>query len=134
MSITTYTLFMTDLAALTITGVTRAYTEPPRQINTADLPCSYPSLPTGGENPVTGDVAGGWPTLRADLVIALEPWAQNTKAANFAATNTMMDRTSETLRYADLARSRIRWTIRADVVTIGDTPYWAVVATVEGQG
>ena len=134
MAITSYTSFVAALAALSITGVTRAYTEPPRQLNTADLPCSYPSLPNGGENPITGEVAGGWPVLRADLVVLVEPWAQNTRAANYTATVAMMDNVSVAMRAADLARSRPRWTIRTEVVSIGDTPYWAVICTAEANG
>lgn len=134
MTITSYTSFVAALAGLSITGVTRAYTEPPRQLNTADLPCSYPSLPSGSEALWTGDAAGGWPTMRADLVVLVEPWAQNTRSANYTATVALMDNIGAVLRAADLARSRPRWTIRTEVVSIGDVPYWAVICTVEVSG
>jgi len=133
-TITSYTEFVAAVAALDIAGVTRAYTTPPGQINTADLPCSYPSLPTGGENPITGDAAGGWPTLRVDLVVLLEPWAQSTRASNYAAALAMMDAVSVALRAATLAKSRPRWQMRTEVVSIGETPFWAVITSVEANG
>jgi hypothetical protein len=134
MTITTYTEFVAAVAALDIDGVTRAYLQPPGQVSTADLPCSYPSLPTGGENPFTGDAAGGWPALRVDLVVLIESWAQSTRASNYTAAVAMMDAISEALRAAELAKSRPRWTIRTEIVSIGDTPYWAVTCAVEANG
>ena len=135
MTITTYTTYVTNLSLLTITGVTRAYLEPPRQISTADLPISYVRLPRGGENPLTGDATGGWPTLNADLVIVLEPYRQSTQAANYTLALTMLDNVSTALRAStNLGRAAARWTIRQDIEQYGDASYWVIIASVESNG
>lgn len=135
MAITTYTEFVTNLSALTITGVTRAYLEPPRQLATADLPTSYVRIPSGIETPITGDATGGWPTLRADLVVVLEPYRQNTQSANYTAALTMMDSVSSALRAStNLGKANARWTIRQDMELYGETTYWVIVCNVESNG
>lgn len=131
---TGYTAFVGALAGLTVSGVTKAYTSPPGQVNTASLPCSFPRLPSGDESPITGQSNGGWPTLRAELVILIEPWAQSTRPVNFAATLTAMDNVSAALRGADLAEGPARWSIEARLEYVGETPFWAVIATVTATG
>ena len=130
----TYTAFAQALAALTITGVTRAVTEPPRQVSTADLPLQFVRLPTGEESARTRDHPGGWLSITCELVIVLEPVQQGTQPVNYAATLAMMDAVSVALRATDLANSRNRWTIRGDWIYLGgETVYWAVVASVSNN-
>lgn len=132
-AITTYASFVTALAALTVTGVTRKYSSPPASLNTADLPAMWPGLPRGDEPRMTFEGGGGWPALFCDLVIALEPYGGNTQLANFTATVAMFDNLSSALRSASIGRSGLRWSITADAVDVSGTPYWAVMATIEGR-
>jgi hypothetical protein len=133
-AITSYATFTTALAALTVTGVTRKLDAPPTSIGTADLPAMWPGLPRGEEPPMTFQAGGGWPAMFCDLVIALEPVGQNTQSANYAATVTMMDNLSTALRGANIGRASLRWSITANVqVDVSGTPYWAVIATIEGR-
>ena len=130
---TTYTAFVAALAALTVTGVTRKFTEPPASIGTADLPAMFPNMPRGNEPTLTFQSAGGWPAMFCELVIAVEPFNQGTQAQNFALTLTVMDNLVAALRAADIGRSKLTWEIAYNPVEIAGTAYWAVIATIEGR-
>ncbi|MFA6271161.1 MAG: hypothetical protein WC657_08210, partial [Candidatus Paceibacterota bacterium] len=119
---------------LTVTGVTRKLDNPPASLGTADLPAMWPGLPRGEEPPMTFQANGGWPVLVCDLVVALEPVGQNTQSANYAATVAMLDNLSTALRGANIGRGGLRWSITANAqVDVSGTPYWAVIATIEGR-
>lgn len=132
---TTYTAFTAAIAALTVTGVSKQYTAPPASLATADLPASWPGLPRGEDGGLTFQSAGGWPVLFCDLVIAIEPVAQNTQSANYTTTVAIMDNLSTALQAATgLGRSKVSWSITANVqIQVADTTYWAVIATIEGR-
>lgn len=131
---TTYTSFVAALAALTVTGVTRKYSEPPQQVNTADLPIMFTRLPAGDEAPITGQGNGGWPTLRADLVILVEPYHQSKSSVNYTLALSLMDALSAALRASDLAGGPTRWSIETRLDGVGDTPYWMIIANVQTTG
>lgn len=134
MVITTYKTFTDGLTALSVTGVTRVFTEPPTSIGTADLPAMYIRIPRGEEGAMTFQTSGGWPTLTCDLVIVVEAVGQNTQSANYAATIELMDNLSSALRLASIGRSALVFNIDGDVQTeIAGTSYWAVVATISGH-
>lgn len=134
MVITSYETFIAGLTGLTVTGISRTFTEPPTSISSADLPAMYPGLPSGEETAMTFQTSGGWPTLTCDLIVAVEAVAQDTQSANFSATVEIMDNLSSALRLASIGRSALTWMITANVqVQIAGTTYWAVVATVNGK-
>lgn len=134
-AITTFATFTTALAALTVTGVTRKYSAPPASLNTADLPAMWPGLPRAEEPAMTFQANGGWPALFCDIVVAIEPVGGNTQSANYAGTVTILDSLSAALRAAtNVGRGGLTWTITASAqVVVADTPYWAVIATIEGR-
>ena len=130
----TYASFVSALSGLSVTGVTRKVSQPPRQVNTAELPLQYTQLPTGEEESRSRDHPGGWLTITCEVVVLLEPILQSTQTLNYAATVAMMDNLSAALRATDFARSRNRWTIRGSLVNLGnDTVYWGVVARVSNN-
>jgi hypothetical protein len=133
---TTYAAFTAALAALTVTGVTRKFANPPAAVDTADLPALWPGLPSGTEPLMTfatgSGTSGGWPAMRCDLIVALEPVGQNTQAANYAATVAMLDNLSSTLRGNHIGRGPMTWAITANVqINVSGNLYWAVIATIE---
>ena len=76
-----------------------------------------------------------WPSLRAELVVGVEPVGQNTAYENFDATVDMMDNVAEALRGATcMTKSHVRWGLRQIIDTVAGQQYWAVLATVEGSG
>jgi len=132
---TTYAAFVSALVGLTVTGVKRKFAAPPTQLNTADLPAMYPRIPQAAEGGLTAEGQGGWPRLTGELVFVIEPIGQSRQPSNFAATVTMIDAINTTLRAATLTKSKHSWTVRREGVNLGgDTDYWALVATVIGNG
>jgi hypothetical protein len=132
---TTYTAFVTALEALTVTGVTRKFTQgQPNSLNTADLPAQWVDLPRGESVPATcaGDMTR---TLTADLLVALEPVGQNTRPTNFDACVTMLDSLHTALDAADLGTDATpSWTSRLVFVTVNTIDYWAVSTEVTALG
>lgn len=132
---TTYTAFVTALEALTVTGVTRKFSQgQPNTLNTADLPAQWVDLPRGESVPATcaGDMTR---TLTADLIVALEPVAQNQRPTNFDATVTMLDSLHTALDAADLGTdSTPGWISRLAIVTVNTVDYWAVITEVTALG
>ena len=133
-AITTFATFTSSLAALSVTGVKRKFTHPPASVGTADLPAMYPGLPGGDSAPVVFSGNDFWPILRCDLIVVVEPVAQNTQSANYDNTITILDGLLTALRNADIGRAKLEWAINANVqIVIADVTYWAVIATVEGR-
>ena len=136
---TTYAAFVTALTGLTVTGVTRRYTEPPQSLSTADMPAQYPLLPSGDDRPIThgqGSRPGdGLETLRLDLVIAYEPVAQNTNSANFTGLLTLMDNARTAIKAMTRpTRGPLTWSMRQGIATLAGVEYWALVISFEGVG
>lgn len=131
----TYTDFVSDIAGMTVSGVTRQYTAPPQQLSTADLPASYPRLPIADNQSVTLTHGRGLLTAAVELVVVMEPYRQGTNVANFTATVTMID-AIETAIVTNAADYDIdRWNIVQSVEEYGiDRPYWQLVARIEGSG
>ena len=136
---TTLRTFVDNLEAVTITGVERQYTQgpPAGAPGTADLPASYVRLPNTGEVPITLGNMGGWPDLRATLVILLEPVAQELQGANFDTTVDMIDNIATALRAVScgtLGLAQFSWTAVQTIDEVAGTRFWAVVVDVEGRG
>jgi hypothetical protein len=134
---TTYRSFVDALEALDITGVNRQFTQGP-PLNppvVGDCPFQYVRYPGGSEGALVFQNQGGWPTLRAELIVCVEPVAQNTAFENFDDTVDMMDNISTTLRATDCTlANHLRWEIRQIIDTVAGNQYWAVQTIVEGSG
>ncbi len=130
----TYANAVAGVSGLTISGVSSVgkLTAPPASVNV--LPCSFPSVPTGGNGPVTVQGEGGWRTWKVDLVVLYEAVGQSTLPANFAGTLALMDAVDNALCGLTQGRAKLMWTIRLDIYPVGNVEYWAVVASVEGRG
>jgi len=137
MAITTYRAFIDALEALDVTGVVRCHTSgPPSGAPSAgDTPALYVRYPGSEEIPLVFGGQGGWPTLRAEVVVLVEPVAQSTQARNFDLSVDMMDNLATALRGAAcIAKSKLRWSMRMGEDLVAGTAYWAIMATVEGNG
>lgn len=131
------TAFVTTLAGLTISGVTRQYTYPPLQMTTSDLPASFVRPPQSDYDPLsTCDEVNE--TAACQLVIAIEPTGQNVQPINYAALLTMADAVNDALKTSQKSLGAlVTWQIRAqdvEPVIVGGTPYWGVTATVTRRG
>lgn len=140
MAITTYTDFLTNLGALDVAGVLQKFEQPPASVETADMPASFPRALISDDIPLTFDVSGGWPGLRGELVIVIEPVGQSTTPENHAACVGIIDGINSALRAKTatghgLGRAPLNWNVRlTPQLIIGDRQVWAVIATVEGKG
>ena len=134
---TTYRSFVDALEAVSVTGVTRRYTQGPPTGAPAvtDCPAQYVRAPEGDEAVLAFGNQGGWTTLRAELVILLGPAAASRTPENFDATVTMMDNlTTALVATTCITKSKLTWSIRQAIDTVAGEDYWAIVAGVEGNG
>jgi hypothetical protein len=129
----TYTEYVAILAGLDVAGVVKAYTAPPTQLSTAQLPAQWARLPSGETAIASMGGQMGLPSLTCDLVIAVEVIGQNTQPANYAKTLGLIDALQATLADEALGGVVDSWTLRMDGEAIGDTAYWVIVATVTGS-
>jgi hypothetical protein len=138
MAVTTYRSFVDALEALSITGVNRQYTQGPPigAPGVADCPFQYVRYPrTDEEFAIVFGEQGGWADLQAELVIGVEPVGQNVAPENFDDTVDMMDNVAAALRGSTcLTKSKLRWGLRQAIDTVAGQEYWAVIATVRGNG
>lgn len=130
-----YADFVTGLAALNVTGVTKKVESPPVQVNTAQLPMMFVRLPTGANQTALMTGSAGLKTATCELVILVEAQQQNTTPRNFALVLTLLDAMETALQAAAAADAVIEnWNIRQDMeVTSETTFYWALVASVTGS-
>ena len=93
-----YASFASTLTGITVTGVKRAYTAPPAQISTADLPALFPRLPQGNTAIDTLGRTSGLLSMTCDVVLIVEPVMQNRATANYTASLALMDALDTALR------------------------------------
>ena len=129
----TYTEYVATLAGLTVTGVVKAYTSPPTQLSTAQLPAQWARLPQGETTIASMGGQMGLPSLTCDLVLAVEVIGQNTQPANYAKALAIIDALHAALADEALGCVVDSWQMRLDAEQIGDTAYWVIVATVTGS-
>lgn len=134
MAYTTYAAFVTAVAGLSVTGVTTAYTTPPTQLSTAQLPVSYPRLPELEREVIAFGYQVGLQSSTVEIVFLIEPIMQNINSANFATMTALVDAIDTALAAGASANGIDRWSIRQESAVFGDTEYWALVATVEASG
>jgi len=134
MAFTTYSAFVAALAAMTVTSVTRAYTEPPQRIASADLPVMFPRIPSGsGENESLGGTSS-YSRAECELVVVLESTGQDNNSVNFPAAVTMMDNLEAAFRTNIEDIGIDSWSINVETDFVGVTEYWLIIATVEASG
>ena len=132
----TLATFTAALGALSVTGVKKAYTAPPAQLATANLPALYPRIPASLATTIPV-LAGGGVDLRrltAEIVIVVEPLGQSTAPANFERTVGLIDALHDALAVAaETDESIDGWALRLTAEEVGDNAYWMLVATVNGS-
>lgn len=137
MAISTYAGMVEAIASVEIATVIRRYSAPPDSLNSADMPASFPRTPSGDEGPMTYQAQGGWPTMRAELVVCYEAVAQDAGEPNFAGTVALMDAIASALRAitpGTVGRGPVSWTLRQEIVSVAGIGYWAVIAAITAHG
>lgn len=123
------------LGGLSITGVTRMYSQPPATVGNADLPVAYVRLPEVRNEIITYASSVGIDNHTCELVVLVEPVGLSDNATNFAAMVALIDNVNAALKTEAAANNRIdSWTVRQETAVVGESPFWALVASVEASG
>ena len=127
--------FITALSGLSITGVTRMFAYPPETVANADLPIAYVRLPELTNESLTLNSTPRIDSVQGELVVLIRADGLSMNTDNFSAMVGMIDNVNAALKTAAAASNRIdRWTIRQETAIVGESGFWALVATVEASG
>jgi hypothetical protein len=127
--------FITALSGLSITGVTRMFAYPPETVANADLPIAYVRLPELTNEAITLSSQPRIDNVQGELVVLVRADGLSMNTDNFSAMVTLIDNVNAALKTAAAASNRIdRWTIRQETAIVGESGFWALVATVEASG
>jgi hypothetical protein len=127
--------FITALSGLSITGVTRMFAYPPETVANADLPIAYVRLPELTNEAITLGSLPRIDNVQGELVVLIRADGLSMNTDNFSAMVGMIDNVNAALKTAAAASNRIdRWTIRQETAIVGESGFWALVATVEASG
>jgi len=126
---TTFSAFVESVANLNVTGVRRKLLSPPVTMSNADLPLSFPRIPTQVHT---------WRTftdttlaITVELVIVVSPDALNLRGPVFSEACALVDNLNTALRtLSDVDRWSIR--LAAESFDGGATIHTVLVASVEG--
>ena len=72
--------------------------------------------------------------MACEIVILTSPYMHDINAVNFAEMLALMDNLSTALRRTQPAKTLTTWDIRNEGMQVGDSVYWAIVATVRVNG
>ena len=127
----TYGGFITNLMAMSVTGVASTSAAPPRVDASANYPQMFPRLPEGEREILTVGSTAGLTSAVVDVVVVIERDALNLSETNFDDTVTIMDALNSALVTEAAANNEIdSWSFEALQTEWG----WSVVARVEGSG
>jgi hypothetical protein len=132
--LSTYAAFAAAYGALVVTGVSRRYDHVPASVNATDLPAQFVRLPNGGRD--SGSVstcAGSGKSRSIELVVLVEAVGLNNAEPNFDATIAVMDALETAIAGMTKPLPVIGYELRSVGLRVGDTDYWAVVATITGR-
>lgn len=134
----TFADFLTAVQAIAVSGVTRAYDEPPNSLNTADLPASFPMLPSGGigEKLVSCWSQNEFRTIR--FAIAIEPTGQSTQATKYGQLAALMDSAGDAFKALERSQGGtlavfVEYDIEAAIITIAGNDYWGIVSEIRAR-
>ncbi len=135
---TTLVAFVDAVEDLKIAGVTHQWKSGPPQGDPPDHPCQFVNmLITGSNGPqVFGEQGQINPSLHCELVVAIEPVAQDEGYANFDAAVAMMDAITTAIQAQANCwpgASKCTWSSRMEIVPIAGIAFWCVVTTIEGR-
>lgn len=128
--------FVDGLEAITVVGVVRGYDQgsPSGATSTADLPAMFIYQPRidGATRKVFGSQGGGG-SLRAQLIILVEPVAQSVQGENFDDAVGFVDALETELKGAPCTIGGVlSWSIRIGEFALTKQTYWAVIADIQG--
>jgi len=138
---TTFASFVSSVGSIETPGVMRRYDHEPESLGEGDLPAQFPRLPDGSIGYAPADCPEIEETRAIELVFCIRPVGLGTAAENFAETIEMLDYANAALRTWKFATAQNGMAITYELSTagsapviVGDTAYWAVIATITARG
>jgi len=128
--------FVAAMQAMTVTGVTRHYDEPPASVNTADFPIAFPAMPSGERGELITSCASNSKVRTMGYVIITEATGQSTQATKYGALAALMDNLETamdalTIPAGGTLGNFIEYTVETTGnYPLGDNDFWAIVAEV----
>jgi len=115
------------------TGIT-LLSQSPASIKTT-FPVAWPMIPDGKSALVTEGLVDYSGTRQVEIMVAVQPIAQNRQAQNYDATIAAMDNLDAALKTLDatLPAYGLRWEMRGGVVTVAGVDHWGFVCVVIGS-
>jgi hypothetical protein len=133
MAATTFATWYAAFRDLSVTGVTNL-TESPLDVPSAKRPCKWVDVVGMGGGPFVVGKTGGWPTFTCRVVVLMEPWGQGRHATRWSDAVSMMDTLNGAITgMTKPVKGALSWTMSLESDFVG-SGYFAVVATVEGEG
>jgi len=133
MAATTLATFYAAFRDLSLSGVTNL-NEAPLNVPSAKLPCKWVQLSGMDGSPFIVGQLGGWPTLRCQVVVLMNPMGQDRHATRWSDAVTMVDSLNAAIvGMTNPSKGNLSWSIDLQP-NFADSGYFAVVATVEGEG
>ena len=133
---TTFASLVSSVSSIEVAGVQRRYTYTPESLGAADLPAQFVRLPDGSTGHAPTSCLEYQKERAIELVVCIEPANLETAQQNYADTVEMMDYI-ETALDAWIGAQLFSYTISTSgsaPVYVGSTPYWAVIASINGVG
>lgn len=134
-TLTNNAAFLAAFQAMTVTGVTRHYDEPPASIDIATGPCAFPTMPSGDRGEMITSCVDTSKTRNIGYVIIVEAGGQGTQAQNYGKLAALMDNLETALDALTGTPAKTFNFLDYAITTtgnypIGDSDYWAIVAQI----
>ena len=124
--------FLTAVQAMTVTGVTKHFDNPPASLNTADLPAAFPLWPGANFLDMPTSCKNTGKTRTIGFVIAVEASGQGTYALNYGKFASLMDNLESSIDTAFTSAANF-YTYEMSTIPnypVGDNTYWSIVVTI----
>lgn len=125
---TTNAAFIAAIQAMTVTGVTKHYDEPPASIGA--LPAAFPGMPGGGRPELIVSCVNNNKRRNIQYIIVVEATGQSRQKEKFGQLAALMDNLETALDALSVGSF-----IEYDLTTTGNFPigeaeYWAIIADI----
>lgn len=125
--------FLAAIQAMTVSGVSRHYDEPPASVDLSDGYAAFPLMPDSARGEQFSTCINNSRTRAITFVVLVEATGQATQAENYGKIAAVMDNLETALDALTIANF-----IEYDITTSGNYPlggqeYWAVIATITAR-
>jgi hypothetical protein len=129
---TTNAAFLASIQAMTVSGVSRHYDEPPASIDIATGPAAFPTMPDSGRGAMVTTCVDMSKVRNIGFVILVDATGQGTQSQNYGKLAALMDALETSLD--GLTPGTFNF-IEYSITTtgnysLGGSEYWAIIASI----